>query len=322
LQLLQITKLVVCSLLIATAVPTVYADEMAGDSNRVEAKRLRDTGAEAIDRGDFAAALDSFSRALELFPSPNLRYNLGVALDGLGRWSEAAEEFEEFLAAAPNAPAAARDFAAAKLRERDPFIGRLAIDVSPPGADVAVDGKRFVAPRARPLPVMPGVFVVTARMAGYEPLTRQVKVVAGERVRVELSLRPSPTVGVAAPASASPPWRDEADARERRAGRRLRTTGLGLGGGGLALVAAGAVFAGLTASIDDRVNHPAPGSAFDDTLVARGRSFQAAEQALLVIGVSGITAGTVLFVVGQHRLRRSAASPPRASSTRFTELAW
>src|SRR5215471_18117151 len=76
-----------------------------------EAKRLRDRGAEAVARGDFAEAFSDFSRAYNLHPTPNLRYNVAVALDKLGRAAEAIDAFEDFLGLAPHGPADARAFA-------------------------------------------------------------------------------------------------------------------------------------------------------------------------------------------------------------------
>src|SRR5260370_42257362 len=72
--------------LASAAVAPAWADETA--ENREQAKRLRDAGAEAMEHGDFVAALELFHQAFRLYPSPNSRYNVGVALHRLGRSGE------------------------------------------------------------------------------------------------------------------------------------------------------------------------------------------------------------------------------------------
>jgi tetratricopeptide (TPR) repeat protein len=87
------------------------------EASRREALRLRNLGAEALERGDTTRALELFERAYTLVPSANLRFNLGVVYTLLGRSPEAIDAFHAFLAGVPNAPREARLFAQAKLAE-------------------------------------------------------------------------------------------------------------------------------------------------------------------------------------------------------------
>lgn len=172
----------------AGVVAPTRADEVA--ENREEAKRLRDAGAQAMEHGDFGAALGLFHQAFRLYPSANSRYNVGVALDRLGRSSEAVEAFEAFLADSSNAPNDAREFAQQRLKELAPQISRLTVAVSPPEAALALDGLPLSLPRARELPVMPGVHEVTAELAGYVSTSTRVVVSAGEQRRIDFALQP------------------------------------------------------------------------------------------------------------------------------------
>src|SRR4051812_46743214 len=58
--------------------------------------QLKGQGDRDIESGDYAEALRAYSKALSIEPSPELHYNRGRALQGLGRNAEALEEFEKF----------------------------------------------------------------------------------------------------------------------------------------------------------------------------------------------------------------------------------
>jgi hypothetical protein len=190
------------TLLISTILfSQAWASDPPGD--RQEAKRLRDAGAAAMDRGDVAEALVQFRAAYRVYPSLNSLYNIGVALDRLGRASEAVDAFEQFVAEAPEARSDARDFAAARLDELSPEVGRLTFSAAPADVAIAVDGQSLRLPRTRPLPVMPGEHEVTAERSGYVPLIVRVAVAATETVDVGLKLQPeAPAPSNAAPSSA------------------------------------------------------------------------------------------------------------------------
>src|SRR6266542_2896079 len=161
-----------------------------GTAARAEAKKLSDAAGEALERGDVAGALADFRRAYALFPSPNLRFNIGEALDELGRVAEAVDSFEEFLAGAPDAPAAARKLAADRVAELGRRVARLELQVTPAAANVTVDGLPVALPRPRLLPVMPGEHTVVAHRQGLAPARVRVVVVAEERRQVRLDLQP------------------------------------------------------------------------------------------------------------------------------------
>src|SRR5712672_2282044 len=84
---------------------------------RQRAARLTEEGAAAVTRKEWPAALDHFQAANRIFSSANLRYDMGVALAGLGRDLEALDVLEAFLAEAPDAPPKARAFAQSRIAE-------------------------------------------------------------------------------------------------------------------------------------------------------------------------------------------------------------
>ncbi len=61
------------------------------------AKQAFENGKSAFDRGEFETALSEFQRADALAPAPKLSYNVGNCLERLGRYADAALNFERFL---------------------------------------------------------------------------------------------------------------------------------------------------------------------------------------------------------------------------------
>jgi tetratricopeptide (TPR) repeat protein len=90
------------------------AADVADDAQR-EARRLKELGADAYRRHEFARALELFRQAHDAYASPNLLYDVALALDGLGRATEALSHYEQFVALAPNAPPRARAHAQERI---------------------------------------------------------------------------------------------------------------------------------------------------------------------------------------------------------------
>jgi tetratricopeptide (TPR) repeat protein len=178
---------------------------------RALAKQLRDHGVEAMNRRDFAEASDDFQRAYELFPSPNLLFNLGVALDQEGHVPEALEAFESFVEESagpePEALAYARDRVAALSGN----VARLQLSMSPADALVTVDARYLRGAHPRGIIVMPGQHVVAGEKPGFANGAICVTLTAGESRPISLSLRPldKPLAALppvtAAAATATPP---------------------------------------------------------------------------------------------------------------------
>jgi hypothetical protein len=74
------------------------ADEPA-DPNRIAAKSIVVRGAEALEAGNCREALDLFERAANLYPSPKIEFDIGLARKCLGDAPWALHAFETFLEA-------------------------------------------------------------------------------------------------------------------------------------------------------------------------------------------------------------------------------
>jgi hypothetical protein len=90
----------VCMSALAAADDDVDIDESANPL----AVRFVDEGRQAYERHDFAGARVSFEAARNLWPLPELDYDLARCWDQLGHGSEAVAEYRRYLVAMPNAP--------------------------------------------------------------------------------------------------------------------------------------------------------------------------------------------------------------------------
>jgi tetratricopeptide (TPR) repeat protein len=168
--------------------------------------RARDAftqGQELYRAGDFAGALAAFQQAEEAAPSPAAEYNIGRCYERLGQPAAAVTAYERYLAQAPAAPdydaVAAR---VVELRRQIPAQGRLTVSVEPGGATVSVDQTPpEPAPLDKLLPA--GHHLVVAQLTGYTSIERDVELLAGGSLQLELSLRPlEPEVEARAPEAA------------------------------------------------------------------------------------------------------------------------
>lgn len=103
------------------------------------AAELKRRGDEAIDAGLYDEALEAYSRALSIEPTPALHYNRGRALQALGRFADALLELETFKRDAPAELLSAvprLDEMIESVRSR---VGRLRLVTQPIDARVYLD---------------------------------------------------------------------------------------------------------------------------------------------------------------------------------------
>jgi hypothetical protein len=172
-------------------VPLLVLLAPAEKDNRSQAQGLLTQGTELYAHGDYAAALEKFKAAYEVFPSPKLWFNIGQANRDLGRPVEALEAFQHFLADAPDAPAetiAEARRSAAELRSK---LGRLEITCATSDAEVSVDGKSVgTTPLVDPVWTTPGSHQVAVRHPRFAATVEDVDVKPGTLRSVAITLRP------------------------------------------------------------------------------------------------------------------------------------
>ena len=193
--------LVVCCAIAApaTAAPpggdpsvTVQSNPSNTDGqSKARAQALLSEGTAAYGRGDYASALDKFTAAYKVFPSPKLWFNIGQANRDLGRPVEAVEAFDRFLTEAEDAPSETLAEARRSAAELKTKLGQLKVTCPTDGAEITVDGKQVgSAPLGNMVWTTPGRHQVAAQQAGFSPAIEDVVAVAGQAVTVNLDLRP------------------------------------------------------------------------------------------------------------------------------------
>ena len=123
---MNLRPLLVCALAVTLVRPALVlaAD---GEASKARAAALVKEGNRAFDAGDYTAALSKFQSAFGLYASPRILFNLGQCYDRLGRYDEATESFEGFLARAASAPAPARAEAQRALEELHSKVARVEV---------------------------------------------------------------------------------------------------------------------------------------------------------------------------------------------------
>ncbi|HMF44850.1 MAG TPA: PEGA domain-containing protein [Polyangia bacterium] len=187
---------VALSIVVVCAAPATRAvaapaqpSQAAGDKARAQV--LLSEGTAAYGRGDYAAALDKFTAAYRIFPSPKLWFNIGQANRDLGRPVDAVAAFDRFLREAGDAPPETLSEARRSAAELKTKLGQIQVACPTDGADVTVDGKPVGStPLGEMVWTTPGRHQVAVQHAGFSPTIEDVAVAAGKTVAIQVDLRP------------------------------------------------------------------------------------------------------------------------------------
>jgi hypothetical protein len=311
------------------------------DLERAAARDAASAGVTAFNAGQYAQAIDSFSRAEQLVHAPTHLLFLARAQAKVGRLVAAHESYlkivREVLPA--GAPKAFVEAQAAAEQERAPFDARLpSVTIAVQGGssddlDVRMDGTRLPAAMVGiPLPVDPGQHVFEARAASAQSSPVTVTLAEGGKQTVLLTLTPSSAdsnsagSGGATPASiarASNPLSDSAPAQ----GHAFRTgayISFAIGAVGLGLGTAFFLKASSTRSSSDKLydacKATSPSGTCSDpaqqqAIIAKDNSGDSQHNlgvASLIVGGIGAAAGVTLLLLDAHHARSSAqALAPR-----------
>lgn len=301
-----------------------YAEEPAVDAARSRAEAAFARGERARRAGRWRDAEASYRAAYEVDPRPEVAGELGLSELALGRFRDAAEHLHESLRdPARLAPARRRRYAEGLDRaERE--VSLTSIAVSPPRAEVFIDGRRIGQGQGFYLVyVDPGRHEAYAKLEGYIDDVYPFEARRGEDAMVGLHLerrQPAPAaVVVHAPAPVAPaavaavPPADAAvpaGASGPAAGTVFRIGGLALASAGVALgtgfaIAAAARGEEAAAQAEEirwrggggpagchapEVEHAASCRAMDETKRARDTLEAAAWASFLSAGVVGAVA--------------------------------
>jgi tetratricopeptide (TPR) repeat protein len=110
------------------------ADELA-------ARALFQQAVAELDAGQFAEPAAHFEESLRRNPAPVAQFNLAFAYRGLGRYLDAVDAVERFLANPGNTPVDRVDAARLELQRMRAAVARVRVRVEPEGSTVLIDGR-------------------------------------------------------------------------------------------------------------------------------------------------------------------------------------
>src|SRR5262245_51185950 len=180
-------------------------DAPAGEAPaKARAQALLSEGTAAYGRGDYAGALERFTEAYKVFPSPKLWFNIGQANRDLGRPVEAVAAFDRFLRDAGDAPPETLAEARRSAAELKTKLGQIQITCATDGAEISVDGKSVgSAPLGEMVWTTPGRHQIAVQHEGYSPAIEEVAVETGAVATVDIQLRPIDLQAANQPADAA-----------------------------------------------------------------------------------------------------------------------
>ncbi len=312
---------------VATAASPVRAQSAA------EADKAITHGVELREKGKDEEALDEFRHAYSLQPSPKARAQMALAEQALGMWVLAEEHLREAIRSVED-PFVAKHKAAltTALATIGQHLGSLEIRGEAPGAEVFIDGaKAGTLPFREPKRVEAGMRNLEVRSPGFYPVSRVVRVPAGETARETIELHaqrpndPPPDQPPAPAARTAPPVRENAWATEpprarEEGGGAVRTIGWVFMGTSVALLSMGVVGQfvrqGQIASYNEDKSCPGQGSATQPPACADLVRTSQTWNTVSIVGFIGagvfLSSGVVLVLVGGSSSSSHAKNTPPA----------
>ncbi|HEY2409080.1 MAG TPA: hypothetical protein VGI10_23910 [Polyangiaceae bacterium] len=304
----------ICWLIAALLGASLAHAEEVDDATKTAARALGTAGVDALQAGDVAGASTKLEQAYRILQIPSLGLWSARALVKRGMLVEAAERYSAVIASGTTAGDADVQLQAQKeakqelaaLRPRIPMLVSKLVGADAADVAILVDGKKLDPSRVgTPQPVNPGTHTVVGTR-GSERVVVSSTVPESQSETVELRFAGAAAQGGAA--STTPP---PAPAMDMASGGHSSTTAFVVGGAGIAVLGAGAVFAAFTKQEDNRAAalctlglfHNQCGSAsekqsFQDH-TSRAKTWAALSYVGFGVGVAALATGTVLLVTGK-----------------------
>jgi tetratricopeptide (TPR) repeat protein len=224
-------------------------------ADTAKARDLYIRGTRAYNLQKFEQALALFQQAYEQKDDPAILFNIAQCQRQLGQYEAAAKSYRAYLAQDP------------KTHNREDVEARIA------DMDRAAHEQRARLPPN-----------------GTEPPSERSTSTTSNTTTNTNTYPASNTSGNTGGTSATVTTTAPA-----RGSRTLRLAGIGVGAGGLVLVALGGAFAGLSKSAGDTAYHS---PVYDPDADDRQKSFRAGDIACFAIGGAAVVAGVTLYVLG------------------------
>ncbi|APR76694.1 Hypothetical protein A7982_02041 [Minicystis rosea] len=290
------TRPLLAALLLCLAVPsqTAYAQPRVSESDKATARTLAREGYGALDKKDYAGALERFTRADALFHAPTVTLGLARAQVGLGKLVSAEGTYKKLLAepvppGAPPVVVKAIDDAKKELEALEKQIPHITVRIKGGTAPkVTLDGAELpAATLGAAQSVDPGKHVIHAESAGFAPRDVEVTLAEGASEVVSIELTGTPKQPVPAPAASF--WTTRRKIGIAAGGVGILSLGASIGVG----VAALGKRSALQKACPDPNNCPSSQQPVIDSYHTLGN----ASLATMIIGGAGIAAGAILVLL-------------------------
>jgi len=256
--------------------------------------------------GDWAGALALLKEVAAVKPTPQVRFNIAICEERLGRLVAALGDYE---LAASDAQAEKSDQVGQEVESRlealKARVPRVVVQRGD-GADsatISLDGVSLGDSVLNvPLPADPGPHVIEAKALGFRPFKQSFRVAEQQTATILVKLEPEPAASVP---NVPPTARAESHS--------MRTIGFVVGGVGIAsLVGSGALFYLRHTTITDldkqcgADRQTCPDS--ERSTVDRGKLYTTLGDVTLAVGAVGLAVGAALVIAGGHSSEQASIS--------------
>jgi hypothetical protein len=194
----------------AGAAASAAGDKPLDKKQLAEAKKHYGDGVAKFKAGDYSGALVEFQAADAVKQTPQAARQIALCLDNLGRFPEAVDAFNRFLANPPAKMAAEADAAKARVAAIQQLPGKLHVTSDPSTISFSVDGKPQAMPTPSDVEVTPGHHTLHFTAAGHDAVDKDVDVTFASKQDLSVVLPvsaappPPPPVAVVEPPPAAP----------------------------------------------------------------------------------------------------------------------
>jgi hypothetical protein len=166
---------------------------------KAQAQQLLTEGTQKYQKGAYEDALESFSKAYAMFPSPKLFFNIGQAHRELGHPLDALRAFENFIQLATDASPELLAEAKQAAEKVAAMLGSLQIECPLAGTEIEIDGSLVgQTPLTDPVRATVGPHRITAIAPDRARDEKIVSVRAGGVTNVVMRLAANPRAGAGA----------------------------------------------------------------------------------------------------------------------------
>ena len=244
------SRLVALVVLAFVAMMVVSAPPARAESEASKALSTVQVAKRMFKEGRYKLALGLFGEAYDLFPSPKVKYSIGLCLMKLEKWSEALPVWD-MLRDEPVLAAVRPKIEGFIARCEARGFGHLRLSDVPEGALVSLDGIELPSGREWYERILPGAHILRVVHTDYHDWEARIEVAAGETASVRVTPVEVGSFIVVTPIAPAPPASDPAVAPHDLSGR-VEVESSGLSATTWALIGTGAaalVAVGLTAAI-------------------------------------------------------------------------